>query len=123
MPTTTTTITTTANGGTSTETTTVTAQDPPPSPPQQQQQQQTTDPSPAPTKEASFADHWPQLPDPRDDSWCGGSPDGGSVVVDEVGTPGCGKRAILVSRPEGDIKDSDLKIVDEPSAFPKATTL
>ena len=121
MPTTTTTITTTANGGTSTETTTVTAQDPPPSPPQQQQQQQTTDPSP--TKEASFADHWPQLPDPRDDSWCGGSPDGGSVVVDEVGTPGCGKRAILVSRPEGDIKDSDLKIVDEPSAFPKATTL
>jgi hypothetical protein len=120
MPTTTTTTTTTsANGGTSTDTTTVTAQDPPP----QQQQQQTTDPSPGPTKEASFADHWPQLPDPRDDSWCGGSPDGGSVVVDEVGTLGCGKRAILVSRPEGDIKDSDLKIVDEPSAFPKAATL
>ena len=33
--------------------------------------------------------------------------------MDPVGPPGCGKRAILVARPDGNIKDTDLKIVEE----------
>lgn len=62
---------------------------------------------------------WPIAPDPRDDSWCGPAGKDGTLNVDPVGAPGCGKRAILVARPVGDIKDTDLKIVDEPMLEPK----
>ena len=62
---------------------------------------------------------WPIVPDPRDDSWCGPAGKDGTQNVDTVGAPGCGKRAILVERPVGDIKDTDLKIVEEPMTEPK----
>ena len=63
---------------------------------------------------------WPQLADPRDDGWCGPAGKDGTKNIDTVGAPGCGKRAILVSRPVGDIKDTDLKTVEEPMLEPKA---
>jgi hypothetical protein len=61
----------------------------------------------------------PIRPDPRDDSWCGPAGKDGTTNVDTAGPPGCGKRAILVSRPDGDIKDSDLKTVEEQMLEPK----
>jgi len=41
-------------------------------------------------------------------------------AVDDVGIPGGGKRLLLVARPQGDFKDSDFKVVEEPIPEPAA---
>lgn len=51
--------------------------------------------------------------DARDDSWS----DPG-VKVDTVGVPGGGKRVVLVARPQKEIKDTDLQVVEEPIPEP-----
>ena len=56
-------------------------------------------------------------PAPRSDNRSAGltsaQDDGEKAAADKESVKGGGKRAILVSRPKGDIKESDFKIVDE----------
>mmetsp|Transcript_102232 Transcript_102232/g.329631 ORF Transcript_102232/g.329631 Transcript_102232/m.329631 type:complete len:372 (-) Transcript_102232:84-1199(-) len=55
----------------------------------------------------------PVSKDIRSDAWS--RPD---TIVDTTGIPGGGRRVFLVSRPQGDFKDSDFRVVDEPIPEP-----
>mmetsp|Transcript_86313 Transcript_86313/g.105910 ORF Transcript_86313/g.105910 Transcript_86313/m.105910 type:complete len:394 (-) Transcript_86313:78-1259(-) len=57
---------------------------------------------------------WPApRKDVRDPALAGAQDDGSKAVVDTEGIPGGGQRAMLASRPQGEIKESDFKIVEE----------
>ena len=56
---------------------------------------------------------WPIVKDTRNSSFAGEQDDGQTATVDEVGPKGGGTRVLLASRPNGDIKESDFKIVNE----------
>eukprot|EP00438_Fugacium_kawagutii_P030351 Skav223234 [mRNA] locus=scaffold2231:307719:311862:- [translate_table: standard] len=60
------------------------------------------------------AEPWPAPKrDTRTAAFAGKQDDGTKALVDKEGPKGGGQRAILVSRPEGDIKESDFQIVVE----------
>eukprot|EP00438_Fugacium_kawagutii_P022020 Skav200856 [mRNA] locus=scaffold2484:125910:127091:+ [translate_table: standard] len=56
--------------------------------------------------------------DPRDPAMTKEQDDGSKAVVDKESIKGGGHRALLASRPSGDIKESDFKTVEEPIPEP-----